>query len=185
MPTYEPGSFFVVEVTGWAGAAIYLAQFLARSQSVYGHAGVIVDADGTAVEAAPGGAFLGNISAYAGRAMLISDAPVQEEIARRMTSAPGVNPSEWEPIVRGKVAVSAQTLIGTPYSALDYLALAALHLHLPSRWIRQRVESSGHLICSALCDRAYQRAGIELFDDGRLPGDVMPADLAAWIEDRP
>jgi hypothetical protein len=67
---------------------------------------------------------------------------------------------------------------------LDYLALALLHLHLPAAsWVRKRVKSSGHMICSQLCDAVYRRAGIELFTDGRLEGDVMPADLAAWAED--
>jgi hypothetical protein len=62
--------------------------------------------------------------------------------------------------------------------------LGLAHLHLPSTWVRHRVESSGHLICSALCDRAYQRAGIHLFNDPqRLPGDVMPSDLADWADE--
>jgi hypothetical protein len=37
--------------------------------------------------------------------------------------------------------------------------------------------------CAQLVDACFARAGIHLFDDGRLSGDVMPSDLAAWAED--
>ena len=37
------------------------------------------------------------------------------------------------------------------------------------------------MICSQLVDEAYARAGVQLFDDGRLPGDVTPADLYGLI----
>jgi hypothetical protein len=48
----------------------------------------------------------------------------------------------------------------TPYSELDYVAQAA-----------------GHLICSQLADKAAERGGWHLFDDGRWPGYVPPCDL--------
>jgi hypothetical protein len=124
------------------------------------------------VEAEPGGARIGNLSRYAGHPLLICDAPV--------TLAGGD-----EAATRARVVAEASKLLGTPYSFLDYLALALLHLHLPlASWVRKRVETSKHLICSALCDRAYMNAGISLFNDGRLVGDVMPSDLSAWAEDR-
>jgi hypothetical protein len=49
--------------------------------------------------------------------------------------------------------------------------------------IRKRVEDSKHLICSAFVDRVMDRAGIHLYDDGRLSGDVTPSDLNAWFDD--
>ena len=176
-----PGAFFLTSIPGPAGFAIGVGQALAGAPSRYEHAGIILDGDGTILEAEPGGARIANLSEYAGRPLLICDGPVQERVARsRWRSNAQIN---IEGTIRGLVVREARKLIGVPYSPTDYVALAALHLHLPSAWIRKRVESSRHLICSALVDRVYMNAGIALFNDGRLPGDVMPADLAAWAED--
>jgi hypothetical protein len=49
--------------------------------------------------------------------------------------------------------------------------------------VRDFVADEGHLICSQLVDEAYLRAGVHLFDDGRLPGDVTPGDLW-WLLQR-
>jgi len=179
--TYQPGSFFLAAAEGWAGYGIALGEALAGSPSRYTHAGIILDADGTVLEAEPHGARLGNVRAY--KHTLISDGPVQST-QTKVNGRPLCTAGPWcEDAVRALVVAEARKLVGVPYSALDYFALAALHLHLPSTWIRQRVESSGHMICSQLVDAVYLRAGIHLFDDGRLPGDVMPSDLAAWAED--
>lgn len=175
MSDYKPGSFFLVSVQGLAGFGIGLGQALAGAPSRYEHAGMIIGADGSTVEARPGGAVIGNVAAYEGRALLVSDGPVQQW-------AHGWNAADVESL-RGRIVYEAHDLVGVPYSPLDYVALALLHLHLPSKWIRQRVQSSGHVICSQLVDLCYQRAGVHLFSDGRLPGDVMPSDLAAWAED--
>jgi hypothetical protein len=171
--TYPVGSFFLTTVPGWGGYLISLGQALAGDPSRWEHAGIVIDADGTVVEAEPGGARIGHLSAYAGQPLLVCDGPVQEALASESPRAG----------LREVVVREARALIGTPYSALDYAALGLLHLHLPSTWVRRRVETSGHLICSALVDRAMCRAGIHLFSDGRYPGDVLPADLAAWAED--
>jgi hypothetical protein len=68
---------------------------------------------------------------------------------------------------------------GTPYSWLDYLALAWAEWKLPGwKLLRNYVEDSGHLICSAYVDRVYSDSGIHLYTDPpRLPGDVTPGDL--------
>ncbi|MCW2902434.1 MAG: hypothetical protein JWO67_4699 [Streptosporangiaceae bacterium] len=183
MTTYRPGSFFLTAIPGWSGFAIALGQTLARSPSRYSHAGIVLDADGTVLEAEPGGARIANLSEYAGRPLLICDGPVQQWMRNRAPWQSEKGPEWSEDYIRGAVVRAARKLVGVPYSALDYAALAALHLHLPSRWIRHRVETSGKAICSQLVDLCYQRAGIHLWDDGRLPGDVMPADLAAWADD--
>lgn len=184
MTTYQPGSFFLVNVTGPVGWLIGTGQALAGDPSRYEHAGIVIDSEGTTVEAAPGGAFYGHLSAYTGRALLVSDGPVQQELAQydRGELYWDQTRDDLERHLRLTVTAEAHNLIGTPYSALDYFALAALHLHLPSRWIRQRVESSKHMQCAQLVDAAYQRAGIHLFQ-GKFPGDVMPSDLAAYAED--
>jgi hypothetical protein len=187
MSDYKPGSYFLAHITGPVGYGIALGQALAGSGSRWTHAGLILDTDGTILEAEPGGARIANISKYDGRPLLVSDGPVQQWL--RVQQLLAVHCGEaWDPTLpeqhtRGAVVAEARKLVGVPYSPTDYLALALLHLHLPSKWIRDRVQSSGHMICSALVDRAYMNAGVHLFSDGRLPGDVMPADLAAWAED--
>lgn len=172
--SYPVGAYFVVDVHGPAGWAIGVAQALAGRPSAYQHAGMIVTADGGTIEAAPGGAFAGHLSAYTGRRLLVCDGPIRGWLAHGGRAAiPGM-----EGIKRAQVAQEATALTGRPYSALDYLALALLHLRLPSRWVRDRVASSGHLICSQLVDLVMRRCSIRLFADKQLPGDVMPADLA-------
>ena len=187
MSDYLPGSFFLTKVPGLSGYAINLGQALCGDGSRWSHAGIVLDADGTVLEAEPGGARIANLSEYAGRPLLVSDAPVQERVARSLWKSK--KQIDIEGIFRALVVREARKLgprdgkPGVPYSPVDYLALALLHLHLPSKWIRQRVETSHHLICSDLVDRVYMNAGIHLFDDGRLAGDVLPADLAAYAED--
>lgn len=75
------------------------------------------------------------------------------------------------------VAQHARAYIDTPYSFLDYVALAGLHLGIKNGPVRRYVRSSGHMICSQLADQALTDAGWHTFADGRLPQDVMPADL--------
>jgi hypothetical protein len=174
MDTYPVGAFFLTQITGPTGWLIGVGQALAGDPSRYEHAGVIISESGDVVEAEPGGARVSNLSEYKGRPLLISDAPVLNSLADWMAG---------ERALRDHVVVEAKKLVGVGYSALDYLALALLHLHLPSSWVRNRVEKSGHMICSQLVDAIYERAGIHLFTDGRLPGDVAPADLAAYAED--
>jgi hypothetical protein len=75
---------------------------------------------------------------------------------------------------------AAWTLLGTPYSGLDYQALAAhrLKLHPLDYLLKARVASSGHLICSQYWDLAYSRGGYHLFTDNRWPGYVTPLSMA-------
>jgi hypothetical protein len=182
MSDYKPGSYFLAHITGPVGYGIALGQALAGSGSRWTHAGLILEADGTILEAEPGGARIANISKYDGRPLLVSDGPVRKWALDWAARYPGASRVPI-PEKRAAVVAEARKLVGVPYSPTDYLALALLHLHLPSKWIRDRVQSSGHMICSQLVDAVYLRAGVHLFSDGRLPGDVMPADLAAWAED--
>jgi hypothetical protein len=75
------------------------------------------------------------------------------------------------------VAHNARAYVGTPYSFLDYAAIAGLHFGIKNGPIRRYVRSSGHMICSQLADQALTDAGWHTFSDGRLPQDVTPAAL--------
>jgi uncharacterized protein YycO len=70
--------------------------------------------------------------------------------------------------------------IRTPYNFLDDLAIGLaliFGLHTP-KWIQSYLSSDYTLECAQLCDAAYRAAGIQLFDDGRLPGAVYPGLFA-------
>jgi uncharacterized protein YycO len=153
------GDFGVVAIPGRAGRLIRLGQWLnGDGYADYEHAFVVVD-ETQVIEARPSGAGY----AAAGR--------------------PGAVYYSCPYDHRQAVADAARSLIGRPYSWLDYFALAARRFQLPmsSAFLRQRIRASGELICSQLVDLAYQMGGVQLFDDGRDPGDVTPGDLYALI----
>lgn len=75
------------------------------------------------------------------------------------------------------VAAAAMNYVGTPYSFLDYVAIAGLHVGIRNGPVRRYVKSTGHQICSQLVDQAMSDAGWHVFDDGRLSQDVTPAAL--------
>lgn len=78
---------------------------------------------------------------------------------------------------RAVLSPATIALVGTPYSILDYVSIALLHLGLPRAIVARRVTDSGHMICSQLVDHVLCRVGVQLFADGRLPQDVTPGAL--------
>jgi hypothetical protein len=76
---------------------------------------------------------------------------------------------------------AALAYVDTPYSWLDYAAIAAHSRHLWAPGHRHYVASTRHLIGSQLVDRAELDAGVHLFADCRWPGYVRPSDLAELI----
>lgn len=181
---YPPGSMFLTRIQGRSGWWVGTAQALLGMPSEWTHGGVI-GPRGVTYEAAPRGVHEGHVDALQGRPHIVCDAPVQEAVAA--AGLPDVEArDEYERNLREAVVFAARELLGTPYSFLDYVALALHHLAPKARitaLVRKRVEDSKHLICSAYVDRVYDHAGIHLYDDGRLSGDVTPSDLNAWIDD--
>jgi hypothetical protein len=82
-----------------------------------------------------------------------------------------------QPPNQQQLGIIASGLKGVPYSFADYAALAAARLHIPSSQLKAFIASSGHMICSQLCDEFYARLGAHIFEDSRWPGDVTPASL--------
>lgn len=78
---------------------------------------------------------------------------------------------------RAAIPRVADALVGTPYSLLDYVSIAMLHLGLPRALVAGRVRDSGHMICSQLVDYLLCRVGLHLFADGRVSQDVIPGAL--------
>jgi cell wall-associated NlpC family hydrolase len=121
----------------------------------YEHAFVYLG-NGEIAEAEPGGARIAELIEYDARNVVWLRCP---------------------PARRQAVADAARSLEHTPYSFLDYLALAAHRLHIPAPWLRTYIASHKHKICSAFADYAAQLGGWQIFLDGRWDGDVTPADI--------
>jgi hypothetical protein len=158
MRTPLPGDFGLTKINGYAGAMIRVGQWLnGNGFSQDEHAFIVLPGEHL-VEAEPGGARIGNLTEY------------PDELTTY---------SSWDldPIQRQAIVATATALLGTPYSTLDYLALAAHRLHIPAPGLRRYIASSKHVICSQLVDLCYQSAGIQLFKDGRWPGYVTPGAL--------
>jgi hypothetical protein len=157
----RPGDFAVIDTGARTGRRIRLAKALSGGGfTMFDHAVICsrVRRDGTiyVVEAMPGGA-RENLWHYDDHDHLWSTGLVK-------TSA--------------KAAKAALAYVDTPYSWLDYAAIAAHALHLWAPGLRHYLASKKHLICSQLVDRAESDAGVELFADRRWRGYVRPADLA-------
>lgn len=81
------------------------------------------------------------------------------------------------------VAAAALRLRGTPYSWVDVACIGITKTtgeDVPES-IRKRINRKDRLMCSQLVDRSYHMAGIDLFTDGRIEGDVSPGDLYTLI----
>jgi cell wall-associated NlpC family hydrolase len=154
----QPGDFGLTTISGTVGRLIRFGQWLnGDGFSVYEHAFIVIPG-GKLVEAEPGGARIGELSEYTNVSVDYSSWPLTDE-------------------QRHAVVGAATALLSTPYSALDYLALATHRLHIPAPGLRSYISSTGHMICSQLVDEVYRRAGVQLFNDGRWPGFVTPGSL--------
>src|SRR5260221_6502179 len=143
-------------------------QWLAGGRADYEHAIIGIE-DGMIVEAQPGGGGMVAMHYRPARVKWSTGMPFRHSSGG--TSAVG-------PLTGSLITAAARKYVGTPYSFADYAALAARAWHLPLPGLRDFVEDNHHQICSQLVDQCYQDAGIQLFDDGRWPGFVRPADLA-------
>lgn len=158
----KPGDIFLVPMSGVAGPLIRLGQWAAGDGlTKYQHAGVVVgDVDGyegtRTVEAYPGGAIVGRLNRFDPKKLVWLRCP---------------------PAYRDAVAAAALGYKGTPYSALDYDALALHRFHIPAPHLKDFIQDHGHMICSQLADQSALDVGWHIFDDGRWPGYVTPNDL--------
>lgn len=85
------------------------------------------------------------------------------------------------------VALMAAKYVGTPYGFLTYVKLAAgaLRFRWTEAWLRKALSTRRDMICSQHVDQSLADAGYHVFDDGRLPQDVVPAELADALLSRP
>ena len=162
----QPGDFAVVDCPSQVGTLIDLAEWLSGGgMTMFNHALICtgITADGTVmvVEAEPGGA-VERAWHYDGCAHAWS--------SMQLTSAQ-----------RAALVKAAQGYAGTPYSFLDYLAIAARRFLGPwlSAPLRNYVAGTGHMICSQLVARCYFDAKVPLWPE--WTGYCRPSDLAALV----
>jgi cell wall-associated NlpC family hydrolase len=161
----RPGDFGLTKISGLAGAFVNFGQWFVGDFAPVQHALVYVG-NGMVVQAMPSGAEL----------VTLEEARPVVKWSTGLVELYGVD--------RQRISLHAERLVGTPYSFLDYLSIALKRLGVPSRLIRDRVASSGHLICSQLVVEAYRRAGVELFGPDTFPGDYTPGDLWNLLKEK-
>jgi cell wall-associated NlpC family hydrolase len=150
-------------VTRTNGPAAWLIRLVTRS--AVNHAFVYVG-NGQIVEANPSGAAIGTVTEYPHA--IWSHVPLTTQQRHAINNA-------------------ARSLVGTPYSWVDDACIGLADLfgwHVPEP-VRARLSRRSRLMCSQLVDRAHSMAGVHLFPDGRIDGDVSPGDLLHLIEGEP
>jgi hypothetical protein len=158
--TYQPGlgDAGITQIQGEVGRLIRLGQWLnGDGFADFEHAFVYIG-DGQIVEAEPGGARIAQLAEYDARTVAWLRCP---------------------PEYRENVAAAARSLEGTPYSFLDYVAIAAHRLHIPAPGLKRLI--GRRRICSALADAAADMGGWHWYADDRWYGDVTPADIWGLI----
>lgn len=168
MPDALPGTIFLSPVHGPAGVLIHLGQAIALRPCRYGHAG-IVGPDRTAIQAMPHGAERVPLNTLAEGTVFL------DRMAAVLSTAQ-----------RGRIVQGAESYVRPPppvgYGWWDYGSLALLHAHLRLPFVKSWVASQRTAICSQLVDGAHVKAGIQIFDDHRDLGDVMPVSLWVWYD---
>lgn len=66
---------------------------------------------------------------------------------------------------------------GTPYDFRTYGAIPLWRRGIHTKLIKDVISDTDTMMCSRLADAALRDAGWQVFDDGRLPGDVTPSEL--------
>ena len=169
------GEIGLTWIKGWTGFWVSFGQWLAGDGGLWPwtrhakklpkgrptHVFLVLD-DQVIIEGQPGGAAVGMTVQYRDRPVLYSKLPLTEE-QRAMVS---------------EIALSYE---GTPYNFAAYVYLALWRLGIRPKWLQRKVQSTGNMICSQLCDRILEQVGMNLFEDGRLNQDVTPGDLYALL----
>lgn len=156
----KPADIALTQIHGPVGFGIRAAQFLLGDGfGDFEHALQYLGG-GQIIEAEPGGARIVDIAEYDPRTLVWLRCPDQ---------------------YREAVVAAARELEHTPYSFLDYDAIALHHFHVPAPGLQHYIADTGHMICSQLVDEAARRGGWQLFDDKRWSGFVVPGDIWGLI----
>lgn len=165
------GDIGLTTIGGVLGFFVSLGQHLAGDSCRFTHAYIVLD-DETVIAAQPGGARIDKLSDYDNKSVYLQRDLTDDQ--------------------RKLIVQHARSLEGLSYSFVDYLAIALARFGIKPQWLQKYIANTGHMICSQLCDEVYRRAGIHLFNDGRLAQEVTPGDLfyilageQDWIKYKP
>jgi hypothetical protein len=158
-----PGDVGFGVIAGRVGGWVNLGQAWLGDGCRFTHTYLVVAPD-LCIEAMPGGARWGNVHDRLGPGHAYARLPLTDE--QRAALLPEAQKLRY-----------ARGGRGVGYSFLDYAALGLWHYGIRAPWLRYRIQSSGHMICSQLVDYLLCRVGHHVFTDGRLPQDVTPGAL--------
>lgn len=176
LETPQPGDFCCLPVSGSIGLSITLGQWLDGDRlQPYDHAEIYV---GQADDQAPYGYTIGAYPSGAARLPLLCP-PAQ--LPGSLWSSGIIDLTTTQ---RNEIVLWAGEHIGTPYSFLDYAALALHGAHIDPPGLREYIASTHHLICSQYVDLCYVKSDVHLFSDNRWSGYVKPGDLAMELQRR-
>lgn len=147
------GDYFVQR-----GAGIFGVVIRAVTRSPVNHTGLLTDSDPAEVVEALSQGVVRN--------------PPPAEVTAWSTGTIKCTPEQAKAAAR-----FAESMIGTPYGWLNVIALGALQYGVRLPYLIRKLQDKNTLFCSQLVDEAFRLAGVQLFDDGRLPMDVTPGDL--------
>ena len=156
---FEPGDFILTHGHHPVSRMLRLAQKVRgreRKYSYWSHAAVIVDGDGSLVEAESRGVIRSPLSKYQ---------PAEYHVVHLGSSA-----DERD---RRQVAAFAESLIGQPFGFLDMFSVG-LSLFTGAK---VNISYASHLMCSALVARALERTSAIFPDEA---AHMLPADLARY-----
>jgi uncharacterized protein YycO len=156
---FKPGDFILTHRHHPVSRMIRLAQKVRgreRKYSYWSHAAVIVDRDGSLVEAESRGVVRSPLSKYE---------PAEYHVVHLGDSADDRD--------RQQVAAFAESMVGQPFGLLDLISVA-LSLFTGAK---VNVSYESHLMCSALVARALERTDAIFHDE---PSHMLPADLARY-----
>ncbi|HEY8762298.1 MAG TPA: hypothetical protein VIP52_15455 [Candidatus Dormibacteraeota bacterium] len=156
---FKPGDFILTHRNHAVSRMIRLAQRVRgreRKYSYWSHAGVIVDQDGSLVEAESKGVLRSPLSKYAPEEYHLVDL--------------GDTAGDRD---RKQVVAFAESLVGQPFGLLDLFSVG-LSLFTGAK---VNVSYESHLMCSALVARALERTDAIFPDE---PSHMLPADLARF-----
>lgn len=145
MTNPRPGDFGLVSIPGGVGFLIRVGQWLnGNGFRNYEHAFIVLD-EYSLLEAMPGGAIVSSLDKYSHHRVRYSTVELTDQ-------------------QRADIVSQARKLQGTPYSILDYLAIAAKRFNLKFPGLDSRVKSYKHMICSVVVAHLYDDNGSQLTD---------------------
>lgn len=158
----QAGDFGVVHTAGWIGWMIRALTGKGPRRADVNHAAIALSAT-ELVEMEAAGATLSPVSKY----------------SRMLWFRPAGTTEEQRQII-GQAARSL-VLADTGYSFLDIAAQFAYRvLHVRPAALARWIASPRRMVCSQAVDWCEMVGGVHLFQDGRAPGLVSPADLE-WV----